>query len=135
MYTPQYTYSIYSFTELYCFCLALSTRSCPTRLLLGAASWSYPITVQTSRQDLATNLQCTLYSRHIYSITNYLYCLCLALSMSSCPTRPLLDAASRSCPRMPLYIQVRFSSNFQFKMCTVYIYTVQYHRTTYTLVV
>ena len=33
---------IYSITELYWFCLATSTRSCPAKLLLDAASWSHP---------------------------------------------------------------------------------------------
>ena len=107
IFSVQYTYyHIYNISESYWFCLALSTRSCPARLLPDAALWSCPSMLHVVIGKFSHKF--SVYSIHIYSITE-LYWFCLATSTRSCPAKLLLDAASWSHPSMFLHIKVRLS--------------------------
>ena len=110
IFSVQYTYyHIYNISESYWFCLALSTRSCPARLLPDAALWSCPSMLHVVIGKFSHKF--SVYSIHIYSITE-LYWFCLATSTRSCPAKLLLDAASWSHPSMFLHIKVRLSYKF-----------------------
>ena len=121
IFSVQYTYyHIYNISESYWFCLALSTRSCPARLLPDAALWSCPSMLHVVIGKFSHKF--SVYSIHIYSITE-LYWFCLATSTRSCPAKLLLDAASWSHPSMFLHIKVRLGYKFFSVQYTVIVTT------------
>ena len=114
IFSVKYRYS--QITDLCRFCLALSTRSCPVRVLLGGASWSSPKMLLYIQVRFSSNLQYTVqifpYSRLIFvqfSSVQIFPIERLILFLFSCPVRVLLGGAPQSSPNMLLYIQVGFS--------------------------